>query len=406
MAASADRSENRFAGGALGTQALRQLGEPRIGANHGAGTVHGRDRHRGVIEEAHEADFGGTLRIGTLVARAADHQGPRGAGHAVGAECQLVIETHRHGLAAAHPQVDVEHLGLDFARHRHDRCQQRGPVAGHDVGQLQPARADFGKIVIEPVGQRGVDIDQVAGGIDREEPARRMIEIFDGVLQFLEYVLLPLAVAGDVGDRPHREPRLALALAQRPDPHPQPAAVQAVAAGDADFLLLPLALARRLEQAKYRLRHIGIADEHPLHRADVERGRRSRERQVGGVGIDHMAAGIGDREAVIGVVGDQPHHRIVRRAIGEANDSGGEGEQVEQPDHGQERQQTQDIRLRLRPADGHQRDCRRDDAAGHQQHQDDAAAAPRRFVADDRLRRRISVRFGGHSRGRGLWSGR
>ena len=77
-----------------------------------------------MVEEAHEADFGGALRIGMLVAGPADHQRARGAGYAIGPECQLVIEPHRHGLAAAHPQVDVEHLGLDLAWHRHDRGQQ------------------------------------------------------------------------------------------------------------------------------------------------------------------------------------------------------------------------------------------------------------------------------------------
>ena len=94
----------------------------------------------------------------------------------------------------------------------HDRGQQRRAVAGDDVGQLQAARADLGQVVIEPVRQRRVDIDDVAGRIDREEAARRVIEIFDRVLQFLEHVLLALAVAGDVGDRPHRVFRLALAL--------------------------------------------------------------------------------------------------------------------------------------------------------------------------------------------------
>ncbi len=302
--AGVDRPEDRLVGSAIGAQALRQLGEAGIGADHRAGAVHGRNRHRGVVEEAHEAHFGGALRIGTLVARAADHQRARGAGHAVGPERQLVIEPHRHGLAAAHPQIDIEHLGLDFAGHRHDRGQQRGPVAGHDVGQLQTARADLREIVIEPVRQRGVDVDEVAGGIDREESARRMIEIFDRVLQFLKHVLLPFAVAGDVRDRPHRVFGLALALAERPHPHPQPAAMGAVGAGDADFFLLPLAFARRLEQAKHRLRHIGIADEDPLHRARVQRGRSTRERKIGRIGIDHVTAGVGDRQPVMGMIGD------------------------------------------------------------------------------------------------------
>ena len=238
-----DGGEDRLAGRAVGAEALRQLGEAGIGADHRAGAVHGRNRHRGVIEEAHEADFGGALRIGTLVAGAADHQRARRAGHAVGAERQLVIEPHRHGLAAAHPQIDVEHFGFDFAGHRHDRGQKRRAVAGHDVGQLQPAGADLREVVIQPVRQRGVDIDEVAGRIDREEAARRMIEIFDGVLQFLEHVLLPFAVAGDVGDRPHRVFRLALALAERPDPHPQPAAMGAV--GDRRCGLPPAAACPR-----------------------------------------------------------------------------------------------------------------------------------------------------------------
>ncbi len=47
-----------------------------------------------------------------------------------------------------------------------------------------------------------------------------MIEIFDCVLQFLKHVLLPLAVTGNVRERPYRVFRLALALTERPDPHP------------------------------------------------------------------------------------------------------------------------------------------------------------------------------------------
>ena len=258
-------------GGAVRAQALRQLGEAGIGAHHRAGAVHGRDRHRGMVEEAHEAHFGGALRIGMLVARAADHQRARRAGHAVGAERQLVIEPHRHGLAAAHAQIDVEDFGLDFARHRHDRGQQRRAVAGDDVGQLQAARSDFGEVVIEPARQRRVDIDDLAGRTDREEAARRVIEIFDRVLQFLEHVFLAFAVARDVGDRPHRIFRLALAGAERAHPHPQPAAMGAVGPCDPDFFLLPLAFARRLEQAEHGFRHIGIADEDALDRAHLLR---------------------------------------------------------------------------------------------------------------------------------------
>ena len=211
-----------------------------------------------------------------------------------------------------------------------------------------------------------------------------MIEIFDRMLQFLKHILLAFAVAGDVRNRPHRVFRLALALAERPYPHPQPTAMGTFGAGDADFFLLALAFARRLEQAKHRLRHVGIADEDPLHGAGLQRGRSPRERQIGRIGIDHMTARVGDRQPVIGVIGDPARHRVVGGTIGEANDSGGEGEQVEQPDRCQQRQQPEDIGLRLRMTDAHQGDRGRDDPAGHQQHQNNAAAAPRRLVGGHR----------------------
>ena len=202
-----------------------------------------------------------------------------------------------------------------------------------------------------------------------------MIEILDRVLQFLEHVLLALAVAGDVRDRPHRVFGFPLALAERPDPHPQPAAGRAVLAGDTDLFLLPLALARRLQQPKHRFRDVRIADEHPLHRANVLGARGPGQRQIGRVGIDHVPAGIGDRKPVEGAVGDPALHRIVGGAVGEADDAGGEREQAEQPDHGEQREQPEDIGLRLGPPDGHQRDRRRDQLpARHQEHQHDGAA--------------------------------
>ncbi len=224
-----------------------------------------------MVEEAHETHFGGALGVGMLVAGTADHQRARRARRTVGAEGELVIEAGRHGLAAAHAQVDVEYFGLDLTGHRHDRGQQRCAVTGDDVGQLQSARTDLGKIVVEPVGQRGVDIDDVTGRRDREKAAWRVVEIFDRVLQFPEYIFLALAIPRDVGDRPHRVFRFALALAERANPHPQPASLRTVGAGDADLLLLPLALAGRLEQTEHRLRDIGIADEDAFDGADVLR---------------------------------------------------------------------------------------------------------------------------------------
>jgi hypothetical protein len=96
------------------------------------------------------------------------------------------------------------------------------------------------------------------------------------------------------------------------------------------------------------------------------------------------------------MVGDAAHHGVVGAAVGEADDAGREGEQVEQPDHRQQRQQAENIGLGLGAADRHQRHRHRHDAGCHQQHQHDATAAPRRFVGREGLGGRMAVGFGGH----------
>ena len=144
---------------------MEQACESRIGIRDPALLVDGRDRHRRVLEEAHEAHFGGALRIDAVVAGAIENERARGPGRAVGAEGDLVEEPDRQRAAAASLEVDVENLGLDVARHGRKRGEQRRAFAGHDVVELEAAGADLGEIVIEPVGERGVEIDDVAVGL-------------------------------------------------------------------------------------------------------------------------------------------------------------------------------------------------------------------------------------------------
>ncbi len=115
-----------------------------------------------------------------------------------------------------------------------------------------------------------------------------------------------------------------------------------------------------------------------------------------------MAARVGDREPVEGVVGDMAHDRIVGAAVGKADDAGGKGEQVEQPDHREQRQDAQYIRLRLRPPDGHQGKGNDNQGDRHQQDKHDAAAAPRRLMQGRRLPGRIVVGCAGHAVGESL----
>ena len=207
-----------------------------------------------------------------------------------------------------------------------------------------------------------------------------MIEIFDGVLQFLEHVLLTLAVAGDIGHRPDSELGLPLFSAQWPNAHPQPSAMRRIHTCDADFLLLALAFASSLEQTEHRFRDIRIADEDALHRPHVVRTGRTGEREIGRVGVDDVAARVRYRQPVERVIGDGARDRIFREPVGKADDPGGESKQREQPDHGQQSQQRQNIRLRLTAPEGHESNRRGDDRACHQQHKQDAPSAPRRLM--------------------------
>ena len=131
-----------------------------------------------------------------------------------------------------------------------------------------------------------------------------MIEIVDRVLQLLKDVLLPLALARHVGERPDGQRRRALAFAERPHAQPQPARRPALHAGDAHLFLQALAFARRLEQPVDRFGRVGIADEHALHRPHVVGVGRVDEVEIGGVGVEHAAVRVGDQYAVEG-----PHQR-------------------------------------------------------------------------------------------------
>ena len=101
-------------------------------------------------------------------------------------------------------------LGLHFARRRRrSAASSAAPSPATMSASFSPPEPTCGQIVVEPARERRVEIDDLALGIDREEAGRRVIEIVDRVLQFLEDVLLPLAVARDVGDRPDGPARIA-----------------------------------------------------------------------------------------------------------------------------------------------------------------------------------------------------
>src|SRR5262249_24916845 len=183
-----------------------------------------------------------------------------------------------------------------------ERVREPRAPPRHDLFELEAARADLGKIIIEPIGQRSVDIDDVAVAFCRKEAGRRMIEIVDRVLQLLEYILVPLEIARHVRERPHRHARFAFTLAERTHADAQPPPAVAALRVDAHFLLGAAPFACRLEQTVHGFRNSGIAHEGPLDRPHVPSVGRADEFKIGGVGVNHAAIRVGDEEALAGMV--------------------------------------------------------------------------------------------------------
>ncbi len=257
---------------ALGAQrAAEQPQEGGVGAQDPARDIDDGEREGRGVEQPREADLGGALRLVLRALRASiEHERARGAGFPVMSEGDAVQHAHRHGLAAALLEVDVEDIGHHVARRAGEMGDQRRGVSRHHIGELEPARSDLREIMIEPGGERRVHVGDGARGIDRHEARRRMVEIVDRLLQLLEDVLLALAVAGDVGNRPQR---LALAFAARDRLDAQaipgdPARGAAHRLGEADLLHGAAALACRLRQAIDRLRHFRRAREQALDGRD------------------------------------------------------------------------------------------------------------------------------------------
>ena len=363
---------------------VEQAREARIRIRDPAGLVDGRDRHRGILEEPHEADFGGALRVDAAVARAVENERARGAGRAVGAERDLVEQPRRNGAAAPGLEVDIEDFDLHVARHGRERGQQRRALACQDVLELEAAGADLREIMVEPIGERGVEIDDVAVALGGKESGRRMIEIVDRVLQFLKHVLVPLELAGHVGQRPDRHAGFALAFAERPHADAQPTRRLAVVRADADLLLAAAALARRLQQAIDRFRNAGIADEDALDRTDVVRTRRLDQAEIGGIGIEHAPARVRDQDALVGAI----DHRLEQRArglpAGRAQNAGGKREQQKHADHRQHGEQRENIGLGLGTADEQEAAGGTDQHERDEQHQADAASPAARARPIDR----------------------
>ena len=193
-------------------------------------------------------------------------------------------------------EVEVDDLGLaaapGLAACRSDRLSPRD-----DIADVRRARLELGEVDAEPLGERGVEVDDAAVRLEREEAGRRVVEIVDRVLQLLEDVLLVLALAGDVGDQPAD---MAVRAADGIDPDAVPARagrLAADAARHADFLGGAASLLGRDRQPVDRLRRVRVGGEKPLDRMEVALALRARELQERRVRPDRPSSAVGDQDA-------------------------------------------------------------------------------------------------------------
>ena len=197
------------------------------------------------------------------------------------------------------------------------------------------------------------------------------------MLQLLKDVLLPLALAGHVAERPHGEPARALAFADRPHAQPQPARGAAPDAGDAHLLLQALAFARGLEQPVDRLGRVCIADEHAFHRPKVVGVGRADEVEVRGIGVEHAAVPVRDQYGVEALINEPLDQRARGLRSRQAKDAGRQREQREDAEGRQHREEAEDVRLGIAASQHHDAGRGADQDAGDEQHENHAAAALR-----------------------------
>ena len=363
-----------------------QAHERGVGADHAAVAVEGGDGDRAVVEEARQSHLRRPLRlVGIRAGGAVEHEGARRAGRPVLPIGDAVVEPGRQRLTVPTAQIDVVAVGAHLAGQTGRGGEHVG--AGRDFQELQAAGADGGEVVAEPGGERRIHVDDRAGGIDRQEAGRRMIEIVDRVLEFLEDVFLALTLVGDVAhrpegggpamalDRPHRDAvpgEVAIRRAARRRRHP-------------DLFRVGAIVARGLRKPVDRLRYLRGPDENPLDGAQVRKAVAAGQPHIGFVGVDHPAIVFDDELALGRGVDDGAGDVVARGRAGELQRADGQGEQEEHARHREQRQQSEDERLRLLVGDEGQPDRGADEQPRQHQQQADPTGP---FRTIDRTGRR------------------
>ncbi len=179
-------------------------------------------------------------------------------------------EPHGKPLAALALQIEIDRFGAHCTGLALHMREKRLAAGSHDVTDLEIAIGNLGEVVIEPVGQCRIEIEDAPLGPGREETRRRAVEIGNRLLELLEFVLVLLAVTRHIGHAPMHS-RVALPARERPHAHAIPpiTATTGQRRHKADDLGGTSPLAGGLREAVDRLAHIRCARKQALNGADA-----------------------------------------------------------------------------------------------------------------------------------------
>ena len=203
---------------------------------------------------------------------------------------------------------------------------------------------DFREVEAEPLGERGVEIVDIAVGVGGEETGRRAVQISDRRLQLGEARLFPHPLHGDLIDLPHDQ----RAVAARPrigrhglDRDAKPARAKVclllfafARRGQAELLLQAAALLSRAREPKDRLGEMRVAGKGAVRRGHAARfGIEAEQIAIGLVGVKHAPRAIGDQGPVRQIVDKGPGDIVARLARAEMENADGAGKQTKHTDH-------------------------------------------------------------------------
>ena len=335
----------------IGRGIAEQADEGGVGGADQALRIDRGDGDRRRVEQPCESELGGAGGFG-LAGGAAEHERMR---ERAGADArQTVQDANGQAGAVGLDEVDVEAARAALRAAAAGARDQRRAVGRHDLRQLEPRIGDLGEVEAEPLGERRVEIFDIAVGVGGEEAGRRTVEIGDRRLHLGEARLLAGAVEGDLIDLPHGERALAAGARvwrHRLDRDAEPARRNGAILlalsrrRQAELLFQAAALLRRAGETKDRLGEMRVAAEGAVGRRHGGFSVEAEQRAIGLVGVEHAPRAVGDQGALRQIVDECLGDVVAGMALAEIEDADRAREQAKHADHRERGEDRQHERL-------------------------------------------------------------